>query len=587
MTVDLTDRALLRGWLQGLSWFTLAETYLPGTLPSAAKQRVETLLENLARKARLADRADLAATLAGGPATERSRRAADAALEAILRLPEPRPKLADPVSRWLPARIAQPLARAGLGTLQDVATAGAVADWWQSIPRLGAGAADTIRALFRAHPDLGPLPEAVLLPPVAALPAVRAFTSELAPLEVFRPPEGLDGRDRTNRAPPERLRIAAATDAEALRAWLAQWPEGSATRRAYRKEAERFWLWAVLVRGRALSALTVDDAVAYRGFVRDPRPRERWVGPLAPRTSAAWRPFQDRLSERSAQYAETVLRGLCEWLVEVGYLAWSPFGGLRRARRTEERLAAGRALSEREWRWVMDYCERKLADGSEDQAYYRHVRFALRLGYVTGLRISNLAAATVGDLERREGRHGTGIQWWLHARVKGDKPHQVPVTGLMPELRDYLVFRGHDGPVESLDPALPLIGKRRRTRTAAGYRERPYTPAGLHELIRPLFDAAGAALALTDPVSGARIQKATTHVLRHTHATHALDRGVPVSVAQRNLGHSSLAITSHYLSVDEDQRHAELEKLSRTGPPPTDRAASEDPPKPPQGPTVT
>lgn len=582
MTLDLTDRALLRGWLQGLTWFTLAETYLPGTLPSAAKQRVEMLLAELFRRARLADRADLAATLAGGPATERSRRAAEAALETILRLPEPRPRLADAVRRWLPPRIAHPLERAGLPTLRDVAAAGAVADWWRAVPRLGAGGAETVRTLFRGHPELGPLQEAAILPLTETRPVPRARTSDLAPLEYFRPPEELAGRDRANRAPPERLRIAAPTDAEALHAWLAQWPEDSATRRAYRKEAERFWLWAVLVRGRALSALTVEDAVAYRGFVRDPKPRERWVGALAPRTSAAWRPFQDRLSERSAQYAETVLRGLCAWLVEVGYLTWSPFGGLRRVRRTEERLAAGRALSEREWQWVLGYCDLKLADSNEDPAYFRHVRFALRLGYVTGLRISNLAAATVGDLERREGRRGAGTQWWLHARVKGDKPHQVPVTGLLPELREYLAFRGYAGPLETLDPELPLIGKRRRTRTARGYREQPYTPAGLHELIRPLFEAAGIALALTDPVSGERIRNATTHVLRHTHATHALDRGVPVSVAQRNLGHSSLAITSHYLSVDEDQRHAELEKLFRTGP-----RTTEENPNPPETPAAT
>jgi hypothetical protein len=312
MPLNLTDHALLRGWRQGLPWFVLAETYLPGERPSAAKQRVETLVESLVRKARLADRADLATTLRERPATERSRRAAEAALEAILRLPEPRPRLADSVGRWLPRRVAGPLERAGLTTLQAVATAGAGAGWWRAIPRLGAGAAATIRGLFRDHPELGPLQEAEVLPAVERLPVARVPSSDLAPLEYFQPPAALEGRDRTNRPPPERLQIAAQNDAEALRVWLAQWPEASATRRAYRKEAERFWLWAVLVRGRALSALTVDDAVAYRGFVRDPQPRDRWVGPLAPRTSPAWRPFQDRLAERSAQYAETVLRGLCE-----------------------------------------------------------------------------------------------------------------------------------------------------------------------------------------------------------------------------------------------------------------------------------
>jgi hypothetical protein len=54
-----------------------------------------------------------------------------------------------------------------------------------------------------------------------------------------------------------------------VQAWLAL-HESSATKRAYRKEAERLILWAVVERGRALSSLTTEDATAYRGFLRNP-----------------------------------------------------------------------------------------------------------------------------------------------------------------------------------------------------------------------------------------------------------------------------------------------------------------------------
>lgn len=562
MILDPADHALLRGWLHGLPWLVLSDAYLPGKLPSEAKAHAEALLAALAARARRSGREDLAARLAGGrQASERWRREADAAIEAILRLPEPRPAPADPVSRWFPERIAAPLARAGIATLADIAAAAELADWWRRIPRIGADAAESLRRLFADSPGLGPLREVVIEPPAEP---ERPPSADVAPLEYFSAPEALSGRDRLNRAPPERLRVRAETDAEAVLAWLSQWPEDSATRRAYRKEAERFLLWSILERGKALSALSVDDAVAYRRFVRDPQPRARWVGPSALRRDLRWKPFQDVLSERSAHYAETVLRSLCQWLAEVGYLAWSPFGGLRRARRAEEGMAVGRALSEREWRWVMDYCAARLADPAEDGARFRHARFALRLGYATGLRISNLAAATLGDLERREGRGG--VKWWLCCRVKGDKPHKVPVTALMGELREYLAFRGYAAPLEALDPEIPLIGKRRRTRTAQGYREVAYSPAGLHELYRAVFEQAGRALEADDPVSGARLRAATAHVLRHTHATHALERGVPVSVAQRNLGHSSLAVTSRYLTVDDDRHHEEIGKLLGAGP---------------------
>jgi hypothetical protein len=58
-------------------------------------------------------------------------------------------------------------------------------------------------------------------------------------------------------------------DYEAVQAWLAL-HESSATKRAYRKEAERLILWAIVERGRALSSLTTEDATAYRGFLRNP-----------------------------------------------------------------------------------------------------------------------------------------------------------------------------------------------------------------------------------------------------------------------------------------------------------------------------
>ncbi|MGZ8244212.1 tyrosine-type recombinase/integrase [Methylomagnum sp.] len=554
---DLHELALLRGWIRGLPFLTLAELYLPGAPPSEAKHRVEALIETLSSRARRAARPDLADALTGERrASEPWQRAAERAIEAITRLPEPHPGLADPVDRWLPPRVALPLSRAGLGTLGSVSKAGTVADWWRDVPRLGEAGADLVRQLFTDSPDLEPLQEAEVLGPPPTGMTPREPSSDLAPLECFRLPPGLDGRDRANRAPPGHLRIVAATDDEAVRSWLAQWPTDGATWRAYRREAERCLLWSVLERRKSLSALTVDDAVAYRAFLRDPQPRTRWVGPLASRNSPDWRPFQDGLSERSAHHAETVLRGLFGWLREVGYLAWSPYAGLRRARRQEE-LGVGKALSERELAWLFRFVESRL----DTDAAARHARFALRLAYATGLRISNLAAATLGDLERREGRDGAGPQWWLHARVKGDKPHRVPITALIPELRDYLAARGHEAPLEGLDPDLPLIGKRRRVRTARGYREEPYSPSGLHDLLKSFFEAAGAALAIDDPLGGERLRRATTHALRHTHATHALARGVPVGVAQRNLGHASLAVTSQYITVDEDQRHAEMGKL--------------------------
>ena len=46
------------------------------------------------------------------------------------------------------------------------------------------------------------------------------------------------------------------------------------------------------------------------------------------------------------------------------------------------------------------------------------------------------------------------------------------------------------------------------------------------------------------------VEKLTPHMLRHTHATHAIRRGVPIDLVQQTLGHSSLNTTAHYLAAN-------------------------------------
>ena len=72
--------------------------------------------------------------------------------------------------------------------------------------------------------------------------------------------EEVDGSRGRFRAPRNTCKIKASNDYEAVQAWIAL-HDAPATQRAYRKEAERLILWAIIERKQALSSLTTDDAI--------------------------------------------------------------------------------------------------------------------------------------------------------------------------------------------------------------------------------------------------------------------------------------------------------------------------------------
>ena len=61
-----------------------------------------------------------------------------------------------------------------------------------------------------------------------------------------------------------------------------------------------------------------------------------------------------------------------------------------------------------------------------------------------------------------------------------------------------------------------------------------------------------------------RLRLATTHWLRHSHASHALQGRagrppVPIQIVQNNLGHASVGTTSGYLTTEREARMQAME----------------------------
>jgi hypothetical protein len=162
------------------------------------------------------------------------------------------------------------------------------------------------------------------------------------PLERFVPASERDGTQGLNQAPAARCKVAARNDHEAFQAWLRLRIPTLRIRLVYRNQAERFLLWAVMERHKALFSLDGDDCVAYRDFLS--APGIEWRGPRnAQRWSEAWRLFEGPTWARSCAAALTIVRSMCEWMVRRHYLDSNHWDDVPQRRDTAVHAAAASA----------------------------------------------------------------------------------------------------------------------------------------------------------------------------------------------------------------------------------------------------
>ncbi|XUW93808.1 site-specific integrase (plasmid) [Burkholderia sp. M6-3] len=542
---DADELAALRAWYAGLSSREAVGRYLPRKAGQRRSARgvLSQIRRALIAAARLAHRDDLA-TLLGHPAGERVGHAKAVAqvIEVLRHAQPPEPRIADPVEQWFPARAVRALHAKGIVTLADLTVRiPRRRQWWKSIPDLGATSAKQIEAFFTAHPALTERARALI---------ATNNPDSIVPWESLRLPHEVDGSAGTFRAPPATCTLDASNDYEAVQAWLSL-HEAAATQRTYRKEAERLILWAIVERGRALSLLTTEDAVVYRTFLRRPTPRERWVGPLRPRSAPDWRPFAGGLSPRSAAHALSILGALFRWLMEQRYLLSNPFAGVKVSGGTKSAdLDASRAFTEGEWLLV-----RAIADGLEwsygwSAPAAQRLRCLLDVGFATGLRASELVGARLGHIETdARGEH------WLRVTGKGRKAGKVALPPLAWDaLTRYLLARRLPVSPARWKSDTPLIG------SLDGDDAGAISGMRLWAVLRRFFgQVAGLVAADHLPLAG-KLRRASPHWMRHTHATHALAYGAELTTVRDNLRHASVSTTSIYLHGDDDKRAQQMRK---------------------------
>jgi site-specific recombinase XerD len=470
------------------------------------------------------------------------------------------PRAEDRVEAWLPDGVANAMRHANIRTLGELAALlGACgARWYREVRGLGPVKAATVGPWLRANvPGLEQrVSERALIPYKELRPtllAERRRETGVVPFEWFEVPEALDGRACPRRPSPLGGGLAAVDDRDAVNCWLRAHltaaqradPVKNSTYRAYRKEIERLWAWAVVERGKALSALDDNDAMAYATFLHDPQPRAVWVGPKRPRWHPEWRPFIRAPSSRSRELSLAVVNALFTWWVGQGYIVRNPWTAVTRESPPRPKFTQ-RSLSLTAWNAVQQSVT-KLPDGEKKS----RVRALLALLYASGLRREELAAATVHDLRQHEEADGS-VLWNLDVLGKGDRRRSIPLSPHAVEaLCEYYAYRFDEPRLPTEKEATALfstlpVGPRLRA-ALSGW--------GINEAVREIFRKAARAIETEHPEQSTELRCASVHWLRHTFAAHAVKYdGANLVELQKVLGHASVTTTARNYAEGIERR---------------------------------
>lgn len=326
-------------------------------------------------------------------------------LNALARLVEKPPALTDQLSAWLSEELSKRLAGTtvkgkalSLRSLGDLVAFvnGYGHRWWVHVPRLGAKRAARLvqwlspLAEQLQHPvkDTARVPlHRVKAAHVAALDqqmqrdAGSARRFALVPLERLAVPRELDGHDGLF-ATKEENTLGVKTDLQAIDAWLRRYRHSPGTHATYMRTMERFYLWCLWVKRKAMSSLVEDDFDEYRQFVLAP-PAD-WVQTRSlGRASPDWRPFGGPLDPVTAQREFSVISGCLNALIKAGYLRANAAVGVLPALRLPfmRRIDIHRSFSQAQWQWLIhcwqhqaQQCADAVAKAREDLADALHAQ---------------------------------------------------------------------------------------------------------------------------------------------------------------------------------------------------------------------
>lgn len=254
------------------------------------------------------------------------------------------------------------------------------------------------------------------------------------------------------------------------------------------------------------------------GYRRDLDKLKTWastegkeLGRLCDADMSAWVVSLSRsgLSPRSVARAISAARGLFRFLLLDGHIERDPLANIAAPQAGQ---TVPRFLNEDEMEQLLSMPDTATREGLRDRAM-------LELLYATGLRVSELVGLKMGDVDIEQGV--------VECRGKGSKQRKVPFgRSALQWLDEYLSVRqGFFSRASAETPHLFVReGGRALTRHSVWSRLQIYAQE-------------------------AGVRDVTPHGLRHSFATHLLQRGADSRSVQALLGHSDIGTTQIYTHI--------------------------------------
>ena len=224
--------------------------------------------------------------------------------------------------------------------------------------------------------------------------------------------------------------------------------------------------------------------------------------------------LSEKKSTRTIARSLSSLRRLYEYLYREGRMKINPVDNVD-APRLGRNLP--KSLTENEVESLLEAPNVKQALGLRDKCM-------LEVLYATGLRVSELVALTLHQINLRQGV--------IRVTGKGNKERLVPFGEIATQWLDKYLSSTRDEIIKDkfvTDVLFPSIRGKAMTRQTFWYMVKRYTvSAGIKKSISP-------------------------HILRHAFATHLINHGADLRVVQMLLGHSDISTTQIYTHVARER----------------------------------